>query len=41
MISPTQATLEKAKRELKEGDTVSPPQSQSRHQTVKEREEEI
>ena len=37
MISPAQATLEQAKSELKEGDTVSPPQSQSRHQTVNTR----
>ena len=37
MISPAQATLEQAKSELKEGDTVSAPQSQSRHQTVNTR----
>ena len=34
MISPAQATLEQAENELKESDTVSPPQSQSRHQLV-------
>ena len=34
MISPAQATLEQAESELKGTDTVSPPQSRSRHQSV-------